>query len=304
MPKRPINVSHLLRQAVTNMAGQANQALVGLVIRFNEDDTTIRDLWSEGSNAGRHLRNPDQADRAWVRRNRNDANLGLGTRWANKVADTAGYHAEELMIITWPALLRGAGLREDQVQSVDMVLSKSPCYGAAASSKLRLETQGREYGIGCANKLNEFIGTKRRDIQWRLAFLALAGSDAPDYAPVGGGGVDRLMSTRERELAAAAERQVAHRDVVAPAVMRQVGAMRGRAQTLQAVAPLFGGRERGALMTASGAINRQANQAATQVNQRTAQLFIAARTQSIGQAQHGITVLDQRVNVDVRRWVG
>lgn len=92
--------------------------------------------------------------------------------------------------------------------------------------------------------------------------------------------------------------------MVALAAVPEVGAMAGPMQTLLAIAPLFGGRERGAVMTASGAINRQANQAATQVNQRTAQLFIAARTQSIGQAQHGIAVLDQRVNVDVRRWVG
>ena len=64
MPKRPINVSLLLRQAVADMAGQANPGLVGLVVRFNEDDSTIRDLWSEGSNAAKHRHNPHQADRS------------------------------------------------------------------------------------------------------------------------------------------------------------------------------------------------------------------------------------------------
>lgn len=304
MAKRPINVSPRLRQAVTDMAGQANAALVGLVIRFNEDDRTVRDLWSEGSNAAKHRHNPHHTDRAQVTRNVNDLAPNGGIRMANKVGDAAGYHAEELMILCWAALLRGAGLAENQVQSVDIVLSKSPCFGAAASSKLRIVNTGREYGIGCANKLVEFIGQKNANIQWRIAFLALAGSDAPNYNPIGGHGVDHLMSARERQLADAAERQVVHRDVVAPAQLRHANALRARGQTLTAIAPLFQGQARGALFQNGTRLNNQGVQLANQVGQRTTLMFNQARTQSIGQAQHGITVLDQRRNVDIRRWVG
>lgn len=304
MAKRPMNVSPLLRQAVADMGGQANPALVGLVVRFNEDDNTIRDLWSEGSNAVKHRHNPHHTDRAQVTRNVNDANVGLGPRLANKVSDVAGYHAEELLIVSWAALLRGAGLAEHQVRSVDLVLSKSPCHGAGGSSKMRVNGIVGEFGIGCATKLGQFIGLRNTNIEWRIAFLALAGSDAPNYNPIGGHGVDRLMNSRDRQLATAAAQQVHHRHVVVPQSQFQVAQHRLAAQTAQNQIAGAIGAAKGVHSNQAKASNRAATVLDQQTQQRSALLFNQARTQSIGQAQHGIALLDQRSNIDVRRWVG
>jgi len=302
MRKSPINVSPALREAVTDMSTKASVQLVGLVLRFNGDDRTIRDLWSEPSNTPKHKYNPHHADRLQVYRHNNDADAGRGERAANKIVDLAGYHAEELLIICWAALLRGSELDENQLRRVDLVLSKSPCCGRAASSMLRLEGNPKYLPIGCAAKLAAFITSKNMAIEWRIAFLALAGSDAPDYTPIGGPGVNRLMSARERELATAAGQQVTYRDTVAQPGLAQAAAWRTEAAQLQVQAQNLQGQAKGNAMAGFKKLNQQANVLEQRTQQQTAAMFSTARTQSIGQAQQGIQLLDSLSNVDVRRW--
>lgn len=302
MKKTPINVSPALRKAVGDMRAKALPQLVGLVMRFNEDDRTIRDLWSEGSDQNKHKHNPHLTDRLQIYRRINDNEPAAGERAANKVFDAAGYHAEELFIICWDALLRGAELREDQIGKVDLILSKSPCHGASASSAMKLQGINEYFPIGCASKLASFVTSKDQRIEWRIAFLALAGSDAPDYMPIGGSGVDRLMSARERELADTALRQVEFRDHDAPTRRQQASVHEQRAQTLLAQANELQGKEKGNAFKQAGNAQKRARNIRSEVDQETRELFRNARTTSVVQAQRGIAILDRLPNVDVRRW--
>lgn len=285
------------------MKAQAGPTLVGLVMRFNEDDSTLRDLWSEGSNAPKHRYNPHVTDRPAMYRYVDDLNPGTGVRTAERVADLAGYHAEELFIACWPALMRGADLREDELRCVEIVLSKSPCHGPTASSKLRLGTTPDYLPIGCASKLASFITAKDMGIEWRIAFLSLAGSDATDYNPIGGTNVDRLMNARDKLQADTAAYQLRYKAVNVPRALEYArlqgnfsNAMRTKALTLQ-------GFEKGELMEQAKKESRQSARLIATVRQRTTELLNQARTISIGTAQQGITVLESLPNVDVRRWI-
>lgn len=302
MKKTPINVSPALRQAVGDMRAKALPQLVGLIMRFNEDDRTIRDLWSEGAGQNKHKHNPHGTDRLQAYRRVNDNDPTAGERAANKVVDAAGYHAEELFIICWDALLRGAELREDQIGTVDLILSKSPCHGASASSAMKLQGINEYFPIGCASKLASFVTSKDQGIEWRIAFLALAGSDAPDYMPIGGSGVDRLMSAREREIAEAALSQVRFRDDGAPTRLQQAAVHEQRAQRLQDQAGELHGRERGDAFGQAKSERQRARTIRSEVDREVQEKFRNARTQSVAQAQSGIAILDRLPNVDVRRW--
>lgn len=299
MPKRAIQPTLAFRQAVADMQAKAGPNTVGLVMRFNEDDSTLRDLWSEGSNAPKHRDNPHQADRPEMWR----CDLpGGGSRRANKINDVRGYHAEEIFIACWPALLRGADLREDQLRCVELALSKSPCYGNSGSSLLRLANTPRYMPIGCSSKLYEFVLGKDMRIEWRIAFLSLNGSDATSYDPIGGFGVDRLMSARERQIADAADRQVRFHSVTAPLMRNRAVRLNNRAAVFEMVAPRLNGPARGALMTMAREEKQAARDVLGRVNQQSIALANQARTLSVGVAQQGIAVLESLPNVDVRRW--
>lgn len=300
MPKRAIQPTPAFRQAVDDMQAKAGPNTVGLVMRFNEDDSTLRDLWSEGSNAPKHKYNPHPADRPEMWR----CDLpGGGSRRANKVGDVRGYHAEEIFIACWPALLRGADLQENQLRCVELALSKSPCYGNSGSSLLRLANAPRYMPVGCSSKLSEFVQSKARQIEWRIAFLSLNGSDATSYDPIGGLDVDRLMSARERQIANAAAQQVRFQSIGAP-IMRSFALRLGiRAAATQAHALTQPGNARGPLMAQARADRVLSGNLTAAVDQQSLALQTQARTLSVGVAQQGIAVLESLPNVDVRRWI-
>lgn len=300
MPKRAIQATPAFRQAVTDMQAKAGPNTVGLVMRFNEDDTTLRDLWSEGSNAPKHRDNPHPADRPdmW----RNDL-PGGGQRLANKVNDQRGYHAEELFIACWPALLRGADLREAQLRCVELVISKSPCHGHSGSSELRLGGNPVYLPMGCSSKLATFVCGKDMRIEWRVAFLSLNGSDANSYEPIGGLGVDRLMSARERQIADAAAQQVRYQTINAPRALEFARLQTNMAILMRQRANQLNGDDRGLLMNQARAESMAAVNLRAGVQQRSTALLTQARTLSVGVAQQGIALLERLPNVDVRRWI-
>lgn len=300
MPKRAIQPTPAFRQAVDDMQAKAGPNTVGLVMRFNEDDSTLRDLWSEGSNAPKHKYNPHPADRPemW----RCDLPDG-GSRRANKVNDIRGYHAEEIFIACWPALLRGADLQENQLRCVELALSKSPCYGDSGSSLLRLANTPRYMPVGCSSKLYEFVLAKDMRIEWRIAFLSLNGSDATSYAPIGGIGVDRLMSARERQIADAAVQQVRYQAVDAPRALEFARLQANMSTLMRQRANQLNGHDKGLLMNEARAENQAAIALRARVQQRSTALQTQARPLSVGVAQQGIALLEGLPNVDVRRWI-
>lgn len=228
---------------------------------------------------------------------------GGGSRLANKVNDLRGYHAEEIFIACWPVLLQDAGLQEHQVRCVELAISKSPCYGDSGSSLLRLANTPRYLPIGCSSKMSEFVQAKGRHIEWRIAFLSLNGSDALNYVPIGGTGVGRLMSAREREISDEAARQVRFQAIGAPFMRSFALRMSSRAAATQAHALTQPGNARGPLMAQARAERLMAGSLTTGADKQSRDLLDQARTRSVCTAQQGIALLERLPNVDVRRWI-
>lgn len=297
--------------AVPLMAAGATVQRVGLVLRFNNDDTTVRTMWSESPSTVADVANPPNGDRSPMYRPQSDL-LPLGPRRSVPPSnDIAGFHAEELLISAWTAILRDAGILEGNLRNVDLVLSKSPCHGPSGSSPLSLTLGGQLFPQGCAGKLAEFVKTKPRIIRWRVFFLSLAGSHATSYQQRGYG-FRRLMNEEELELARAARAHVFQRDVLDPIQARTAQNWRDASMFAQQRGALIRdspflkkthGKDIGPAFSASKKYGQLSHGVEREREERARELWEQARFSSVRQAQSGISVLETVFNIDCRRWL-
>lgn len=309
-----------LTNAVQAMAANANRNRVGLVVRFNEDDTTLRTVWSESPDAVADNANPPNLERRNMWRPINDSNPTGPRRLAPKSNDPTGYHAEELLMSAWDAILAGANLG-GPLRTVELVLSKSPCHGPSGSSPLAFGAADPMLPQGCAGKLAAFIQSLNLvhvGVAWRIWFLTLAGSQTDSYARVGVGSPSTHMTAEDRRLANASAAQVAYRDSRARLQQIRLGQLHREASDLHrqsmdvkkrlmsADRPQFGhlGRSLGAHGKAMKKHNRSAGRIEDADRRQTATLMQDARYVSVRQAQAGIVKLEMIQNVDCRRWTG
>lgn len=303
-------------EAVAAMARLATVEQVGLVIRWNTDDARVLTLWSESPDHGVAGGNPPVEVRpAMFRPNH------AGWRSASKVSDIAGYHAEELMIACWPRLLAAVELPPDEVVRVDMVLSKSPCFGDKGSSPLKVvhDEVDSTYGSGCSRKLHEFISGKPRRIDWRLFYIALAGASATSYENLGYSGHRGLMTDEELELDMWRRLHVWYRDTIRPNMQgfADFWMEMARADTEEftriklrlGTDKSLSGTAKQELVTALQAAQkkaksdqRHATRIQTDVRDTMHEYRDRGRLTSLYQAQQGIQLLQSLVNVDVNRW--
>ena len=290
--------------AVTAMASGASRDRVGLVVRWNSDDTKIRTLWSELAFSAGDIANPTPGERPMMFRRNDDANPALGIRSVTPIGDRAGLHAEEILIACWPALLASVHLTDAQVHTVELVLSKSPCTGSQGSSPLIVNRSmpgagvvaATQYDAGCASKLHTFCGA-RRNIKFTISYLAMAGAHTNDYtAATRGqlGGVKRFMTNEESALDpdrvnfARSSEALSRHESTAKTIDSQFTAAKtdNNVQALRALGSQF------------AAVKKQANQAKRLVDASVG----PARIESLHLAQAGIAKLQSLVNVDVVRW--
>jgi hypothetical protein len=93
-----------------------------------------------------------------------------------------GFHAEEVMILSWEGMLNRNGGKPPA--KVDLILTKSPCNGSAASSPMDVGTH--KLNIGCCAKLSSFIGMAGGKISWNLFYVALAGASVERTKAIAG----------------------------------------------------------------------------------------------------------------------
>jgi hypothetical protein len=163
------------------MCQTATDVTVGMVLRFDEDDDLCWLFFSEGP-SGPVESNPTYTNRGVVIRY---MQKGDNPRAVSSDPNAFGFHSEELMIGCWEKILQEAATRKSASSAyapklVEMILTKSPCYGTKGSLELeviRSDSKVGKYSHGCATKLKQFITGEAKSVkEWRIFFLTLAGS--------------------------------------------------------------------------------------------------------------------------------
>lgn len=316
-----------LQKTVTAMAGSATDEKVGLVIRWSQDDAKIKTIWSEASGTGVGTGNPTIQDRpAMFRQEVDDVNQWRATSPAN---DAAGYHAEELMIACWSRLLVQISLQQAGLSIVEMVLSKSCCYGEKGSSPLRLVNQqvGKTYGASCSQKLYTFISELPKKIKWHICYITIAGARAGRYDRIGYGGHRGLMTSEELELDMWRQLHVWYRDEIKPDMTsfadfwahlsdlseQQLKPLTEKMKGIRliekekpgTISPEIKrtlGRRIGALSKETSGYKNYSDKLKKEIKDKIKNFRKRGRLSSLYTAQRGIDLLQSLVNVDVSRW--
>ena len=303
-----------LKTAALAMARSATDEKVGLVIRFNGDDSKLVTIWSEGSGEGLGEGNPTIQNRPAMFRPTEVENQW---RAANKVSDAAGYHAEELMIACWDYLLTQVTLLESAITTVEMVLSKSPCYGIKGSSPLKLPVD-TIFESGCSKKLEKFIKSKSKTIKWYINYIALAGAKTVKYDWIGYSGHRGFMTREELDLDMWRRLNVWYRDNIKSDMLSFADfweKLSGeRSEELQKLKLQLGNKSLGKsekdvlvkkLQTYVSEMKKFSKHSLglkTEVRDKSNEFVEKARLSSLYTAQHGISLLQCIINVDVNRW--
>ena len=191
-------------RAVERMRSTLMPNQVGLVMRWNERSDLVWSVFSEAT--AQDDRNiPVKERSAYIRRNGDGGGDVEICTESTAPFRPFGMHAEELMLCNWQWFERDAAELDElqflgraepapwlvpqplppafTLSTVDIILSKSPCYGPGGSQAMQVG--GVDYGTSCAMKLRKFF-SDRPLITWRLFYLAIP--------PEKNDGVSRFLS--------------------------------------------------------------------------------------------------------------
>ncbi len=303
-----------LIDAAQAMCAGATDDRVGLVLRLNGDDSRVTTLWSESSKKHDGT-NPPVADRPMMFRFNDDDDNSKGIRAALPIDDVAGYHAEEILIATWPKLLAESGLSEDKLSRVDIVLSKSPCI---ESSPLIVRGGSMEaphdcrFGKGCAEKLRVFCAA-RPNVSFNIHYVALAGAKAGNYEvetkPVGER-LQRWMTAEEKGHLEPARQALpkAYGDFIASdetlSVLRECDELLTPVyqDLIDSTSEKDKKREYASELKATLNSTRSYEKALNAAKKKLQMTEDLARKKSLNNAQRGLVRLDALANVSIERW--
>lgn len=272
--------------AVQNMISQSTDIVIGLVVRWDEDDSLVWTFWSVGPSKSF----PKSASPVFIapftriRRDFLANNSGHEDHHLGLSFDL-GLHAEEVLLLSWENLLnvvrQSKGKPEYYPKRVDLVLSKSPCHGDSGSSPLTIRFSNGVLGFnhtGCAYKLRDFM--KSQPVKkWSLRYFDLAGSKSSS-------------SDTDRHLAG--QNYWRTRSTINPLHQTDIQNWRNFIPRKQQGSKVPHRIQKG---SADRVIEKRHQ---TRLNELE---FIhrGMRSMSVAQAQHGIAILEQLVNVDVER---
>lgn len=156
-------ITNTLRKAMRNLLQHNVAGEVGLIFRWNNDDTTIETVWSEGyADAPGKLGFNRQPI---TRLNQHYA--------ADALQQELGGHAEEIMIRNWEMYKR---YMNKHPQIVDIILTHSPCFDR---SNMFRDAHGTHWPTGCANKLHKLVNEiDTRVNRWNIGYFAYFGGPA------------------------------------------------------------------------------------------------------------------------------
>jgi hypothetical protein len=163
-PEVKVNITPKFRQAMQNLLTYSNGE-TGLIMRWNNDDSTIETVWSEGYKT---IENIGQvgSGRASINRLEN-------TYDTSKSQPDIGGHAEEILIRTWDYYKKTLGIYPT---SVDIILTHSPCRDVSGVFR---DAKGTVWPCGCANKLYKLINEIETNVKiWNIGYFAYYGTAA------------------------------------------------------------------------------------------------------------------------------
>ncbi|MDT9678669.1 hypothetical protein F6R97_29695 [Pseudomonas sp. JV414] len=158
-----IDFSPKFVKAVNRMISHNSPGEVGLLMRWDNDDSMLWTIWSERFSDG-----PGIA--GYNRRQVQRLEIKKGNLVACKPTVLGG-HAEEIMIRSWDGYRKEVN-KTDDPRIVDIFLTHSPCLD---SSNIFSDEFGT-WPKGCAPKLSKFINGIGKNIEWRIAFWDYYGS--------------------------------------------------------------------------------------------------------------------------------
>ncbi|HVJ52464.1 MAG TPA: hypothetical protein VM689_08390 [Aliidongia sp.] len=158
-----MKVTDKLRQSMRNLLQEARDE-VGLVMRFDEDDTTIQTIWSEG-----YVDVPgvDQSSLKRIEAERIDLKKS-GFQTSDSQPELGG-HAEEIMIRRWAFYEKEYGR---QPKLVDIVLTHSPCWDVSGILKI----DNSQWPAGCGPKLYRLVTERNYVSKWQIAYFKYYGT--------------------------------------------------------------------------------------------------------------------------------
>ncbi len=180
-----MHVTPQLRAAMRNLLDDAGN-IVGLVLRFDNDDASIRTFWSESYMETPGL-DPASLRRLAVERidikprsvqlvseslvnNTHHINARIvQARSPSSAPAVMGGHAEEIMIRSWPLAEKEYGRTP---KTVDIVLTHSPCLDQSGAFRMN----GSEWPLGCGPKLYRLATDRAYVAQWRIAYFKYYGN--------------------------------------------------------------------------------------------------------------------------------
>jgi hypothetical protein len=163
--------------AIAAMMERSNDDTVGLVLRWDEDDSK---LWTYYSIQRSPAIPPNITPVPIVQFDRKVWNSDQQLYVPGGQTAVEGFHAEELVLLSWEGLLNQVRLATPNYypKKVEIVLSKSPCNGRASSAPIDIMYSNGTFQFatsGCASKLAAFIRAQPVE-KWAIRYYDLAGA--------------------------------------------------------------------------------------------------------------------------------
>ena len=159
-----MNITPRLRESMRKLLAEAREE-VGLILRFDNDDSSIQTIWSEGYVDLPGV-DPSSLKRIPVVR----VDLTKHGYEDSKNNPELGGHAEEIMIRRWDHMTREYGRTP---KLVDLVLTHSPCFDVSGVMKIN----GSQWPAGCGPKLFRLVTERPEVAQWNIAYFRYYGTE-------------------------------------------------------------------------------------------------------------------------------
>ena len=168
------------KTAIDDMMAASTDDKVGLVLRWDQNDDFMWTYFSSPRAAAMAPNLTPVGMNGFVRKRRDYTKTGGHNDVMLGTTASEGFHAEELMLLSWEGLLTSARAHNASYypKTVEMVLSKSPCNGNSGSAPLDVMYTHGTFSfdvVGCAAKLAKFIRTQPVN-KWIIRYYHLAGA--------------------------------------------------------------------------------------------------------------------------------
>lgn len=160
-------ITEKFRHAMFNLKKYWAKGEVGLIFRWDNDDSKIETVWSEGYVFSSKLDVGVTPRENIVKLKKTEQSYV-----AKEHQPRLGGHAEEIMISQWAYFVSRYG----DPKVIDIILTHSPCLD---KSEIFLDSIGHMWPLGCTHKLYKLINQVASGVdEWNIGYMQYYGGDA------------------------------------------------------------------------------------------------------------------------------